>query len=218
MLQRKGINASRSEDMGSGFCCGEQAGESLVADIEAARIGTEGGQNGAAPVAQETASAQEAATASHFGDRMQMAGEFAGPFGEGTADMPQADSAERKIIQKLTSYAVRSLAVVITRNPDPVASLLQGGEQCAFLRAEPFTGPRIVKGIAKGDHETWPVKPDQLRERREDLACIIGWKENTARGIGRTLFQMQIGDDQGTVLFQKQGSRRIGEKIPAGDG
>jgi len=180
MVQRKGVNAFRSEDIGFRFCHSEQAGESFVADIEAARISAEGGQNGAAPVAQETAAAQETAPASDFGDRVQMAGEFAGPFGEGRADMAQTDGAERKIVQELASYAIRSFAVVIPRDPDPVASLLQAGEQPAFLCAESLTATLIMKGIAESDDETRGVKPYQLRERREDLACIIGGKENPA--------------------------------------
>src|ERR1700728_1441669 len=109
--------------------------ELRVADIEAARIGTESRHHQPLAVARKALPRQGAAALVNACGRVQMAGDLAvarPPF----RLMAKRQRAERERARKGAADAVR-LRIVVAGDPNPVAAALQI-EQCgAMLRRQP---------------------------------------------------------------------------------
>jgi hypothetical protein len=110
--------------------------------------------------------------------------------------MAQAHAGHLNQIENAAAHRPANLRVVVAGHPDPVATLLKQPQCRRVALANSRFGRYVVKAVSKRNHPARRVTGHCSGQRSEGGGRVIGRQEDPARGIGRTLFQMQIGDDQ----------------------
>ena len=87
----------------------------------------------------------------------------------------------------------------------------------AIGRRQPLMRVAIVKTVAERDHHARIVPRDDGRKPAQRRHGIVRRQQHAARGEARTLFQMQVGDDEQALLFPEQRAGEIGEQRDVGD-
>ena len=155
------------------------------------------------PSRGETAPAQAAAARHHGGGRVQVAGDLAD-----RGAMPD-------MWRRMNGSRVTSSAISPPRSPGGSGSwlpVIQIQRVSPVRRADgvgiglrdPRARTAVVKAVAQGDHGFRPVAGNQLLKLKQGRAGVVGRQVHAARGKGRTLLEMQIGNHQRRVFGQEQ--------------
>ena len=118
--------------------------------------------------------------------------------------MAQGDAGDLDGSGRFAAHLPADLRVVVARHPEPVAARLQQAQRGAVLGADAGFRQGVVKAVAERDHTQRRKAQDRGGERRQRRRRIIGRQEDAARGVGRALFEMQVGDDQGALLREPE--------------
>ena len=132
--------------------------------------------------------------------------------------MTEGDRADRDFLGDHAAEIGRQRRIVIARDPDPVATRLQGRERLAVGGGQPVMGGAVVKAVAERDHHARVVPRDDGSEAAERRHGIVRRQQHAAACEAGTFFQMQVGDHQQALLFPEQRAGEIGDEFDAGDG
>ena len=75
----------------------------------------------------------------------------------------------------------------------------------------------VVQAVAERDHGRGLVAVDDLGEALQRLARVVGRQKLAARGKGRALFEVQVGDDQRVLARPIERARHVGPEHLAAD-
>ena len=114
------------------------------------------------------------------------------------------DPAQRHLGCDHAAEIGRQRRIVIAGNPDPVTRRLQSRQRIAIRRRQPLVRIAIVKAVAERDHDARIIMRDDSREPRKRRLGVIGRQQHAAGREARALFEMQVGDDEQTLLFPEQ--------------
>ena len=78
-------------------------------------------------------------------------------------------------------------------------------------------GVAIVKTVAERDHHARVVAGNDGGKPAQRCHGIVRRQQHAARGKAGTLFQMQVGNHEQTLLFPEQRAGEIGEQGDVGD-
>ena len=210
------IDPVAAEHMGDEDASAEQRRKGRISQIEPARIGAERRHDAAHAIGDETAPPQTSRAARRPAPR--------------DADGRRSRRRPRRGAARGARSRRRSGFRHGPRRPFPPAA---PDRDCRRSRASrvPFAGlrasrdrrhgaarrPAVMEGIAERGDRPRPVAQDEKPQSRERRRRIIGRQQHAPRCIGRTLFEMQIGDDQEPVGLTEQRAGGIGDENGAGD-
>src|SRR5579875_106674 len=175
----------------------EQIREGDVAYVESARESPESGQHQACLIGHKTAPDDGAAPMDDARNRVQMSGDLACGAGRMMAE-GQASERQRRV--ECTVNVGAGDWIVVTGEPQPVATPLQGAQLPTIVDPEPRCAIAVMETVAQGDDDAWHVARDQMGKPRQGCGCVIGRQKPAAGGKSRSLFEMQIRDRQQAVL------------------
>ena len=99
-----------------------------------------------------------------------------------------------------------------------IAPALQSHQAGAADIRQPRRTAAVVETVAERDQQPWRVPLDQARQPRQGRRSVVGRQQYTARGEGRALFQMQVGDDQQPLVGPIERARGVGDQCRADKG
>ncbi len=94
--------------------------------------------------------------------------------------------------------------IVVAGDPDPIAAGLQSGERGAVPRRQSTGATVVVEAVAQGHHGAGLEARDQRSKPGKGLAGIVGRQHLPAAGEGRTLFEMEVGNGEQTLVRPPQ--------------
>src|SRR3954453_14015729 len=165
--------------------------------VETARKGPVGRHEQRYPVARETAAAHGATASGHARHGMEVTGNLTLGAGWLVAKNQRAD---RERTAKAAADTVGRVGVVISGDPDPIAPTLQPRERRAIGGPDAGGALAVMKAVAERYHQTWSKACNYECYSRQGRCGIIRRQQHATHGKAGTFLQMQIGDDENTLL------------------
>ena len=125
--------------------------------------------------------------------------------------MPEDERAQVQFFHHYASEPRRRLRVVIARNPDPVERARKAGEARRIIRIHPRFRIAVMEAVAERDDGLWLELFQECFQPGDGRPCVIGRQRDAARGKGRSLLQMKIGNDK--QPFVRQPCRTFGQEV-----
>ena len=93
---------------------------------------------------------------------------------------------------------------MIAGNPDPIASGLQRRERRMIGTSHSLRPAIVMKAVAERDDAARRPAGDQRRQTRQRRRGVVRRQHHATLGVRGALFEMQIGDDQHSLVCMYQ--------------
>ena len=113
------------------------------------------------------------------------------------------------LVDRLAGQIDRAVRIVVAVDPDPLATARHGDDQAAEFLRQMRGADAVVKIVAKRDDEFRIVAGDDGGKNGQRRQGVVRRQQHAAPREGRTLFQMQIGDDENAGIRQIERAERI---------
>ncbi len=172
----------------------EEAEDLRVEDVEPSGEGTEGRQDEASVVADETAPNQSAGTQPYHRCGMKMPADLA-TWRPARRPVSEDDSVYREFVDNPAAKMSGRCRIMITGDPHPVMCRDEACQEDDVARAQSFAGVAVMEAVAETDHRLSAMPPQHGDEPLEAGAGIIGRQQRAMSGKARPLLEMKVGDD-----------------------
>ena len=146
--------------------------------------------------------------------RMQMTGNLSFYTGR---PMAERQGTKRNLYLENTANVRGRLRIVITGEPDPLAAALKHGDIFTILPAQSRRTAAIVEVVAECEYAARRVIADQTGKPHQCFRGVVRRHQHAAGGEARSLFQVQISDNEQPVFRPIQRAGGIANKFGAAD-